>query len=978
MADKAKILQNAQRYMSKGQLDKAIEEWQKLISESPNDGNIYNTIGDLLLKKNDLPKAVEAYLKGAEVFHAAGFSLKTIAIYKKLIKQVPQRLDILIKLGDLNAERGLTGNAIEDYLTAAKQYSQEGNVEEALEIYRKIADLDPSNTAIRMKLADLCLKEGLQQQAIDEFLKVAESYLQTNQSKEAEALCERILKLDPKNETARKLMGQPAVPQEARSKPESSSKERLLPQIDGAIEKGLLDEAQELLHQFMEQNPDDPVGPYKLGTLLLKAGKKDEAFGQIMKAADQYVGRSEYGQAGKLMKDYLETDPDRIEAHLKLAEVYERGSNPHLAVSAYAHVIDDYLASEETTLAKDLYAKIKTLEPQHRDARRLRHTFEAGELSQPRIALPETGRLPETAAGPPPSSVPEAASLESASESVSPPVEPAPMVDQAALNSLFTEAEVYLKYGLSVKAIEQLEQVLAMDPENEMAHLQLKDVYKSEGQTEKAVEECFHLMEIYKKAGNTQRRAAVLEEAKGLDPENPRIREATDLAPMLESGRMKAILEEDGGTGADRAAVAPEAIRAEISSGSLQEKEDVSEQMAEADFYYQQGLRDEAKKMYELILTLRQDQPSALEKLEAIATEEALEKEMKAQAAQEVETAGPVAEPSSKPEKGARAAIQKPKAPQPAEVKSADEQMLDEELEKSFAPFMSGDADESVETPDRAAVQTSEEAEGTVDLEALLKEEDVPEKRPQKKTPPLKVPDESQEEFIDLSGIMNDEVKEDVKRPVPDVSPEDASVSEQLDSIFSEFQKDAEQAADDIDYETHYNLGIAYKEMGLLTEAIVEFKQAMNGPDRFIDASNMLAACHQENGNNQDAIKILERALSDSRCDGTQGLWLRYDLASLYEKESRMDGALDLFSMIARSDRNFKDVVQRVENLERLLGKPKQKITAKKAVEEEDEDVDAMMERVFGESAPGTQSKGAKAGSASKDDAKKKDRISYL
>ncbi len=987
MADKAKILQNAQRYMSKGQLDKAIEEWQKLISESPNDGNIYNTIGDLLLKKNDLPKAVEAYLKGAEVFHAAGFSLKTIAIYKKLIKQVPQRLDILIKLGDLNAERGLTGNAIEDYLTAAKQYSQEGNVKEALEIYRKIADLDPSNTAIRMKLADLCLKEGLQQQAIVEFLKVAESYLQTNQSKEAETLCERILKLDPKNETARKLMGQPAVSQEASSKTKSPSKEQLLANIDGAIEKGLLDEAQELLHQFMEQNPDDPVGPYKLGTLLLKAGKKDEAFGQIKKAADQYVGRSEYGQAGKLMKDYLETDPDRIEAHLKLAEVYERGSNPHLAVSAYAHVIDDYLASEETTLAKDLYAKIKTLEPQHRDARRLRHTFEAGELSQPRIALPKTGRLPETAAGPPPSSVPEAASLESASESVtrhgenatiSPPVEPAPMVDQAALNSLFTEAEVYLKYGLSVKAIEQLEQVLAMDPENEKAHLQLKDVYKSEGQTEKAVEECFHLMAIYKKAGNTQRRAAVLEEAKGLDPENPRIREATDLAPILESGRMKAILEEEGGAGADRAAVAPEATRAEISSGSLQEKEDVSEQMAEADFYYQQGLRDEAKKMYELILTLRQDQPAALEKLEAITIEEALEKEMKAQAAQEVETAAPVAEPSSKPEKGALASIQKQKPPQPAEVKSADEQMLDEELEKSFAPFMSGDADESVETPDRAAVQTSEEAEGTVDLEALLKEEDVPEKRPQKKTPPLKVPDESQEEFVDLSGMMNDDVKEDIKKPMPDVSPEGASVSEQLDSIFSEFQKGAERVADDIDYETHYNLGIAYKEMGLLTEAIVEFKQAMNGPDRFIDASNMLAACHQENGNNQDAIKILERALSDSRCDGTQGLWLRYDLASLYEKESRREEALDLFSMIARLDRNFKDVVQRTENLEGLLGKPKQKIQTTKEIGEEDEDLDVMMERVFGESAPGTKAKSAKAGTGAKEDAKKKDRISYL
>ncbi|MEK6683916.1 MAG: tetratricopeptide repeat protein [Nitrospirota bacterium] len=832
MADKAKILENAQTYMAKGQLDKAIEEWQKLISESPNDGNIYNTIGDLLFKKNDLPKAIETYLKGAGVFHAAGFSLKTIAIYKKLIKLVPQRLDIRIKLGDLNAERGLTGNAIEDYLTAAKQYSQEGNVKEALEVYRKIADLDPSNTAIRMKLADLCLKEGLQQQAIGEFLKVAESYFQANQSKEAEVLCERILKLDPKNETARKLMGRPAVSQETPSKPEPLSKEQLLSQIGGAIEKGLLAEARDLLSQFMEQNPDDPVGPYKLGTVLLKTGRKDEAFDQFKKAADHYVGRSEYGQAGKLLKDYLETDPDRIEAHLKLAEVYERGSNLSLAVSVYAHVIDDSLASGETALAKDLYAKIKTLEPQHRDVRRLRYTFETAEISRPRIVPPETDRLPGAA--------------------VPSPVEPAPMADPAALHCLFTEAEVYLKYGLSVKAIEQLEQVLAMDPENETAHQQLKDIYKSEGQTAKAVDECLRLIEIYKKTGDPERRMAVLEEAKGLDPENPRIREATDRTPIVESGRT------------------------EISSGSLQGKEDVSEQMAEADFYDQQGLRDEAGKIHELILTPRQDPPASIEKLEALETEEALEEEMKAQ-------------------KEAPASIQKPKLPQPAEVKSTDEQRLDEELEKSFAPFMSGD-----------------------------------------------------------------------------------SVSKELDDIFSEFHKDAEQVADSIDYETHYNLGIAYKEMGLLTEAMVEFKQAMNGPDRFIDASHMLAACHRDNGNNQDAIEFLERALSDSRCNEAQGLWLRYDLASLYEKESRLEKALALFNEIARLDRNFKDVVQRVENLEGLLGKPKQKTQAIKETGEEEEDVDAMMERILGESLPGTKTKKAKTGASSKADAKKRDRISYL
>jgi len=990
LADKATIVQNAQRYMAKGQIDKAIDEWQKLISESPNDGNIFNTIGDLLLKKNDLNKAVDAYLKGAEVFRSAGFALKTIAIYKKLIKLVPQRLDILVKLGDLNAERGLVGNAVEDYLVAAKQFIQEGDVKECLEVYRKIANLDPTNTGIRLKLADLCLKEGMQQDAIDEYLKVSESYRNNKQIKEADDLCQRILKLDPKNEAARKQMGAAATPQVAPSEPAPATKDLLLSQIDGCIEGNQLDEARKLLGQFIEQNPDDPVGCHKLGTVFIKTGNKDDGFNLFRKAVQQYMNRSEFGQACKLMKDFIEIDPDRVDAHLLLAEAYDRGGNSHLAVSAYARVIDDSLASGETGRAKELYVKIKGLDPQHRDVRRLRHTFEMAEVSQPQIVPTETVHLPESPAAPLPEEAPETAQMVSPSQADAPPVEPLPIIDPAALQSLFTEAEVYLKYGLSMKAIEQLQQILAMDPENETAHQQLKEIYKNEGTTEKAIEECFHLMAIYKKAGDSERETAILEEAKSIDPENPRIREASDLAPILDSGRMKAILADEP---ADAEAVAPPsemdtpapeaelqgAVQSEIPIPSLHKQEDVAEQMAEADFYQQQGLRDEAKKMYESILALQPDLPPAKERLEAIAAEENIEKEMKAQKASAFEEAQPVTESPPKPKTEAPGPPQKPKVTKPAKVKSVDERRLDEELEKSFAPFMSAETNESVLEPLETAKSSSKEVEETLNIQSHLKTAGS-EQKPSEKASRSKEGKESKEEYVDLSGILDDKVKVNSDKNSPAELHDERTVSEQLDSIFAEFQKDVVQV-DDIDYETHYNLGIAYKEMGLLNEAMIEFKQAMNGPERFIDSCNMLAACHQESGNHPEAIKLLERALSDPRCDEAQGHWLRYDLASLYEKESRREEALNMFSKIASADRNFKDVLQRIEQLERQLGKKGRKTPAASASrEEEDEDLDVMMDRIFGESTPAAKTQRSKAidQESSKEDVRKKDRISYL
>lgn len=67
MADKSIILKEAQKYIAKGQIDKAIVEWEKLAKESP-DGNTYNTIGDLYLKKGDKKSAIEFFHKAAGFF----------------------------------------------------------------------------------------------------------------------------------------------------------------------------------------------------------------------------------------------------------------------------------------------------------------------------------------------------------------------------------------------------------------------------------------------------------------------------------------------------------------------------------------------------------------------------------------------------------------------------------------------------------------------------------------------------------------------------------------------------------------------------------------------------------------------------------------------------------------------------------------------------------------------------------------------
>ena len=79
--------------------------------------------------------------------------------------------------------------------------------------------------------------------------------------------------------------------------------------------------------------------------------------------------------------------------------------------------------------------------------------------------------------------------------------------------------------------------------------------------------------------------------------------------------------------------------------------------------------------------------------------------------------------------------------------------------------------------------------------------------------------------------------------------------------IFNEFKKGLEKELEEEDYETHYNLGIAYKEMGLIDDAIREFQTSRNDPKRFIHASNMLGVCYIEKGLYPLAIDVLKDAI---------------------------------------------------------------------------------------------------------------------
>ncbi len=191
------ILKKAQEFSARGDIQKAILEWKKLVVEAPQDGGVHNSIADLYLRINDRAHAIESCLKAAALYREAGFELKGVALLKKILKIDPNRIDIHEKLADINAERGLTGSAIDAYHQTAKLYARLGNFKAAIAVYQKLVRFTPDDPEIPLSIARLYHKQEQHKDAVLFYGQAEALYGSKNMAAEARHIVEEIMKLDP-------------------------------------------------------------------------------------------------------------------------------------------------------------------------------------------------------------------------------------------------------------------------------------------------------------------------------------------------------------------------------------------------------------------------------------------------------------------------------------------------------------------------------------------------------------------------------------------------------------------------------------------------------------------------------------------------------------------------------------------------------------------------------------------------------------
>jgi tetratricopeptide (TPR) repeat protein len=401
--DRSKVLHSAQLFASKGQFDAAINEWKKLSVESPADGSIYNSIGELHLKRNASGEAVAAFLQAANAFRSEGATLKAIATYKKVLKLDPSRYDIYRYLGDLNAERGLLSSAVQDYLTLGKHYLKERKSKEALEVYKKIVSQDPSNLDAQQRVAELCVQENMQDEATKVYLQLGRERSAQQRYGEAKEAYQSVLRIDPSNSEAIQFIehfersgGDPTRFVKSSSSGPASGKSLepmdLLAEARRRIEEKQFAGAEAILNQLLSKEPGNPQVCQLLARLHLHQGQLQIALGEYRFLAGAALRAQEYAQAEALIQEFLAVEPDSVPLLELHGELYEEQGDLSTAVSHYGKAVEVLLEHPEPglpTLHEEIFEKIKALAPDSPVVQRLEALLHGESLAAESIGIVE-------------------------------------------------------------------------------------------------------------------------------------------------------------------------------------------------------------------------------------------------------------------------------------------------------------------------------------------------------------------------------------------------------------------------------------------------------------------------------------------------------------------------------------------------------------------------------------------------------------
>ncbi len=945
MANKNKIISSAQKYIAKGQWDRAIKELQKLVADDPSDVRTLLKLGDVFSKKGDRENATKVYKQVAESYSEQGFFLKAVAVYKQILKHDPKHLAVTLKLAELYEHLGLQSEAMQQYQVAASIHDDLGETKQSLEVLERMVELDTDNVASRIKLAESYSREGMTDKAAEQFERAAE-------------ILKGQARIDDYIKVAERLV--------------YHAPNRLAIVMDLAklyLQRGDTKRGLAKLQLCFKANPRD------IETLRLLAQAFND-LGQTQKTVFVYrelariydeAGRPEDAQGVRQM--ILEVDPNDAEARNALG----LDGTPHPDAAPPAPTFEEPIFTPAPVDEPEFVHEAQLIDapslmpssaPSFAPSLAPRPAPDAMAPSlAPRPSMEPPARFPPTDVAVPSDDEvlildePEELYVDAIPTAPPAPAAASPGPDRDQIGKVLTETDVYIKYGLREKALDHLRSIFDIDPDNVGAYYKMRDIYVSMGSNARAAEAIANVLHIHARRGDVDALSAAREDLRALAPGHPLVAGGLPgaIPPPLHEEDLDSI---------------------DIMEDSSEFEVDISEEGVAA-FHRGMPLMDEAPDFSGFDdMPEPPDEPAALQIPPSAHSEDLIigEPRSMSQDIPLVTDSQVVSldEPTEAPVKNVTDRhplilseemadplpedVEARSLASPVGLRERDEPEFTDEPSTDASLLLDDDDDDDdlyLDDPHEAdalaaAPEVDEELEDELDeADFLLQTELFAEAREAIQAVLNKSPGYARAEEM-LASIPTDDGDDDAvedetldrldARPIDiaddiaDDDLDDVTAGEgdldhapaeafaagddiggaELDDAFGALS--AGSAEDETTAEDHYDQGMAFKELGRTDDAIREFEGALGSERRRITSLEMIGLCFMDKNEPERAIDYFTMAM-DAGAEGPARVNLKYEIGAAHAEAGALDEAVQWFYDCARDDPDHRGVGDRLREM---------------------------------------------------------------
>ncbi|MCK5258792.1 MAG: tetratricopeptide repeat protein, partial [Thermoplasmatales archaeon] len=374
MSELGEVKRKVAEFEAMGDEEKAIAELEKAIQDFPEEGSLFNKLGDLYIKTNRKANALTIYEKGARVFKEETYYPNAIALCKKILRLSKEQVGVYALLGELHKELDQRGEAANYFLEFAERKMKEDDLESALNAYNTIKELVPGNPKILETISAIYEKVGKKEKGA-ELLKEAHA-IESKRGKLREAIeAEGTIEVEEKVEE--KTTGAKIEEEKEEFEEDLDIDEIISPEVAELLKddsRSAIEEEVVIEESLEELSEIDKT--IELGNLYQNLGSEEEAIDCFRSAAEEAWKIKDYDTALTLNKKIAGLRPFDLRSRQHMVEMAKIKDDKELLINSMLDLAESLNRRDAKSEAKDLYKRILKIDPENATANEMFAAFE--------------------------------------------------------------------------------------------------------------------------------------------------------------------------------------------------------------------------------------------------------------------------------------------------------------------------------------------------------------------------------------------------------------------------------------------------------------------------------------------------------------------------------------------------------------------------------------------------------------------------